>query len=256
MIVTEDPTGPASSSDKSSRSLLPLPSGPYIPVSEIPNEIKRLFDKATRPFFGDARPHPPPPLLRPEEARTLTVLAQAALVVFVCVVAVLLVVLCVVCVAVLADCCRETNRSRRERRRRERYASALKMSPPPSPLPPVTGPSAPPPAGEKPQQVTFLQVVEEDHVRLSATPSVSTVSTAGRSGEDDPSSSWPPPPPSSPFPPRILVTGDSDGGYEVASPPSRRDFSLSRSLGGIYEEMGPPSANYLTPKEAELKRAR
>ncbi len=38
-------------------------------------------------------------------------------------------------------------------------------------------------------------------------------------------------------PPSILVTGDVD-----PPPPSTRHQSLNRSLGGIYEELGPPSA--------------
>ena len=67
-------------------------SGPYIPVSEIPNEIRRFFSsKKAKPATY------PPPLVDPGDVRTITLLAQISLVVFILICVLLVVLLCILC---------------------------------------------------------------------------------------------------------------------------------------------------------------
>ncbi len=103
-----------------------LPSGPYIPVDQIPNEIKRFFQTK----LGPKHPQTAGLLIRPETLRALTLLTQVALVVFFCVLLLLIFCLVLICGVQLAQCCREKSERRKtatastEKSRRMSGASA------------------------------------------------------------------------------------------------------------------------------------
>ncbi len=102
--------------DKESRSF--LPSGPYIPVKEIPNEIRRFFESKKNFFFPFSSSasvpaaYPPPGALRPDEVRTLSRLAEASLIIFVVVVIVVAIVVLLICFYTVAECCRQCQETR------------------------------------------------------------------------------------------------------------------------------------------------
>jgi hypothetical protein len=78
-----------------------LPTGPLIPVDQIPNELRRLFASKKVP-----PPAPPLPVVQPDEVKSLTLLAQVALVVFISVCLFLLLLLLLFCCVQLRRCYR------------------------------------------------------------------------------------------------------------------------------------------------------
>lgn len=88
-----------------------LPTGPFIPVNQIPNEIRRfLFEKKNKFSFPPGQPRPP---IDREALRTMTLLAEISLIVFMCVAVLLVAVMVLICCWQIAACCHERRRSKR-----------------------------------------------------------------------------------------------------------------------------------------------
>lgn len=93
--------------DKASREGGFLPSGPFIPIDQIPNEIERLLfgkkpDKVSNGYYVE--------LVRAEDIKDITLLAQIALIVFIIVAFVLIFILLFVCILRTYYACRKPRR--------------------------------------------------------------------------------------------------------------------------------------------------
>ncbi len=218
------------------------PSGPYIPVNEIPNEIKKWFEKKKSPFKSKPHLHPPRPV-NPDELRTLATIAQVALIAFVVAIIILVILIILISICAVADACyrkRQQNRRKEELKHRQRIEDEKR--------------------GLPRQHINFedppVVVVQDDkrrssYLQPSAPPSSASISTVSNSQLNFPLP-----------PPEILITPNNDQSYgfqHLSVTDSHRGRSLSRSVGDVYEEIGPPTAQdskYLSPRQLEMVKTK
>lgn len=102
-----DPRMTKEAFEKESRNY--LPSGPYIPVKEIPNEIRRLFLNKKAKFA----PTYPYPVASVDDIRSLTLLTQISLAIFICLCVLLIFLLIGICCLQITRTCRKRNKNRK-----------------------------------------------------------------------------------------------------------------------------------------------
>jgi len=227
------------------RTLL-LPSGPYIPVKEIPNEIKKFFHKLKNPFASDSGHHrvlagPPP-----GDLKQLALLTEVALIVFICVAIIVTILMVSACFwAIIGACERRRRRRERERLRelrQERYRPPELVHARPS----------------APSEVE--QRRRSQHLKPYATPTLAPAILITRDSHQESSMS-------SASELRVIPANmslnRSSFGPELRLSPA--DLSLNRSAGPVYEEINAPKEDSdfddfpdLPPDvvEEELTRAR